>query len=108
MGISSFIVPLILVILGVAIRFGKASFLIAGYNTSSKQKKDTYDENALCRFIGNLSFILAGILILIAVAKRFFLAYSTQIVFMGYISIVFVVIIAVIYMNTGNRFKKLS
>ena len=42
MEILMFIVPLILAILGALIRFGKATFLISGYNTSSKQEKEKY------------------------------------------------------------------
>ena len=61
MKISMFILPLIFIILGVLLRFAKASFLIAGYNTSSKLQKEKYNEKALCKFIGNLLFGFAAI-----------------------------------------------
>lgn len=47
MHILDFLAPIILIVLGIIIRFGKASFLIAGYNTSSKDEKEKYDEDAL-------------------------------------------------------------
>ncbi|WP_097027518.1 DUF3784 domain-containing protein [Clostridium peptidivorans] len=106
MEISIFITPLILAILGVTIRFGKASFLISGYNTSSKYEKEKYDEKALCKFVGNLLFTLAGICLFIGIAKILKFAYFSYIVIIGSILFVLVTIISVIYMNTGNRFKK--
>ena len=99
---------LLLIILGVVMRSGKASFLIAGYNTMPKKKKDKYDKNALSKFIANLNFIIAGFIIFIAVAIKFFSTNIKPIVNIGTILFVIVAIIAVIYMNTGNRFKKQS
>jgi hypothetical protein len=32
---------------------GKASFLIAGYNTASRKEKEKYDEKKLCRVMGS-------------------------------------------------------
>lgn len=106
MKISMFITPLILVILGVILRLGKASFLIAGYNTSSKQEKEKYDEKALCKFTGNLLFVIAAILFLPPIVMALNLTYTNSIVIVSTILIIFVTIVAVIYANTGNRFKK--
>lgn len=103
MEISMFSGPIILVILGVIIRFGKAGFLISGYNTSSKDEKGKYDEAALCKFIGNLLFILAGVFL---ITIRGIGLKSTYIVAFGSVTIFTVIIAAIIYMNTGNRFKK--
>jgi len=106
MQISMFILPLIFVVLGVLLRFGKASFLICGYNTSSKQEKEKYDEKALCNFAGNLLFVLAGILLLTAVAEGFNPDYLAHIKVIAATLIVLLAIVAAIYANTGNRFKK--
>lgn len=106
MEMSIFITPLILAILGVIIRLGKASFLISGYNTSSKCEKEKYDEKALCKFIGNLLFTLAGICLFIGIVKVLNFAYFSYIAIIGSILFVLVTIISVIYMNTGNKFKK--
>lgn len=49
-------------------RFGKASWLISGYNSSSKSEKEKYDKVALCKFINNLMFILTSMFLIITVA----------------------------------------
>ena len=43
---------IIFAILAVILLAGKGSFLIAGYNTASKEKKACYDEKKLCRVVG--------------------------------------------------------
>ncbi|MGB7603885.1 MAG: DUF3784 domain-containing protein [Lutisporaceae bacterium] len=106
MEITIFIGPLILIILGIVIRFGKASWLISGYNTSSKYEKEKYDNIALCKFIGNLLFTLAIIFICISVATLLNYIYLTAIVMVGTLLVFIIIIAALIYINTGNRFKK--
>lgn len=107
MNIVNLFVSLLLGILGVIIKFSKASWLIAGYNTSSKEEKEKYDETALCKFVGNLLFVLAVIILFIAAAGFLNLRYFTVITIIGWILFVIVTIGAVIYMNTGSRFKRL-
>jgi cell division protein FtsX len=97
---------LILAILGVVIRFAKVSFLISGYNTSSKNEKEKYDEKKLCMFVGNLLFVLACIQLLMAVAVALNIIDYIFIMLIGCILFFIVIIVAVIYMNTGNKFKK--
>lgn len=101
-----FLVALLFFILGLSIRFGKASWLIAGINTSSEEEKEEYDECALCTFVGRLMFVLGAIWLLMALAKLFFALIFTIILMIGIFLFVGVIIAAVIYMNTGNRFKK--
>lgn len=103
MVIAIFIGPVILAVLGAVVRFGKASFLIAGYNTATKEEKEKYDEEALCKFVGNFLFVLAGMLLLIGIGGVYRI---TFIVSYGGIIFAAVAIAVVIYMNTGNRFKK--
>jgi len=52
----------LLVVFGVMIRFFKAYWLIAGYNVMSKEKQADVDTERLGKFIGNMCFVLAGIL----------------------------------------------
>ncbi len=42
----------ILAVLSIVLLMGKGSFLIAGYNTASKQEKEKYDVKKLCRVVG--------------------------------------------------------
>ena len=56
--------------LGVLFSKGKGAFLIAGYNTMSKEKKARYDKNALCRFMGKFMFALAACWVPVAPGDR--------------------------------------
>lgn len=103
--IVGLITPIILFIIGYFIRFKKASFLISGYNTSPKTEKEKYNEEALCKAVGNLVFLLGFILLIPPIGgslfpeKLKFLSISTTIL------TIIVTIVTVIYMNTGNRYK---
>ena len=103
MQMSTFIVPAILIILGIILRSGKGSFLMAAFNTSSKQNKGNYDEKALSIFISKLLFFCSAIIIIYQIA----ITYNAT--FIKYLSM-FILIITVLsassYVNTGNRFPK--
>ena len=91
------------VILGIVFMLGKGAWLIAGYNTSSAYEKSRTDEKALCRFMGKSMFALAACWIpmcLSAVTGRMWLLWAGQGLFIT------VIIIIVVYANTGNRFRK--
>jgi hypothetical protein len=104
--IFKFIIPLIFVILGFVLRTGKGNFLLAGYNTSSKEEKEKYDEVALGKFMGNLLIIIAAIVLTTAVSEIYNVALFNFIVIAAPILIVVLVFGTIIYANTGNRFKK--
>jgi small-conductance mechanosensitive channel len=104
--IAVFATPVLLAVLGAVIRFKKAAFLIAGYNTSSKAQKEKYDKDALCKFVGNLLFVLSAILFVMMALIYFGLDRFGLVFGAGFTLFVLTVICAVIYMNTGNRFKK--
>ena len=92
--------------MGFVLRSGKGSFLIAGYNTSSKEEKEKYDEVALGKFMGNLLIAIATIVLLTAVSEMYYVAFFNFIVIAAPIFIIILVFGTVIYVNTGNRFKK--
>ena len=82
---------------------GKGLFLIAGYNTASKAKKEKIDEKKLCGYMGKLMFAFAGcFLILIAsdILGEMWLLWLGLALFFG------VGIGGVIYINTGNSLKR--
>ena len=81
---------------------GKGAFLIAGYNTSSKDEKSKYNEKALCRFVAKLMFFCALCMVLFALAP----VVGTWLMWLTQAVMLVVIIAAVIYANTGNRFKK--
>jgi len=94
------IVPMIVV--AVFLLNGKGAFLIAGYNTMSKIEKEKYDEKAMCRFVGWLLIVISLSMLLFPIGLYF------EIIWLSYFWIAFMLvgtIGAVIYMNTGNRFR---
>jgi hypothetical protein len=79
---------------------GRGSFLIAGYNTMSKEKKAQYDTKALCKFIGKIILpigILTPFIGVESIAHWFIWLYIAVTIALP--------IFAIIYVNTGNRFK---
>lgn len=96
-------VILLFLFLGLVFSRGKGAFLIAGYNTASREEKAKYDEKALCRCMGKLMFALAGTWVPVALSAlldRMWLLWLGLGLFMA------VCFGGVIYMNTGNRFQR--
>jgi ABC-type Na+ efflux pump permease subunit len=81
---------------------GRGSWLIAGFNTMTKEEKEQYDKRALCKFMGK---------ILLPIGMLTPLPVLSGILDMSWLGIVFplsifvLVIFAAIYANTGDRFK---
>lgn len=102
MGIEAILIGLFL-LLGILLSMGKGSFLIAGFNTMTKEEKEKYDKLALCKFMGKMMFALAFSLVFS------FFSHAFDIKFLFYIGIILFIafiIYMLIYLNTGNRFKK--
>lgn len=99
--IHSFMVVLFLV-LGIILYRGKGAFLIAGYNTSSREEKSKYDEKALCKAVGKMMFALSGTWCVVALGS---VLESWTIFWLGIGLFLAVIIVGVIYMNTGRRFE---
>lgn len=93
----------LLVVLGLVFRKGKGAFLIAGYNTASKAKKDGIDENKLCRYMSILMFILAGCWLIITACEVFG---QIWLLWLGLALFLITCVAAVIYLNTGGRIQK--
>ncbi len=82
---------------------GKGTFLIAGFNTMSPDEKDKYDEIALARFMGKMMYGYCFCVLLWVLNELF----QTQWLFIvGLVLFVTLTIFLMIYMNTGNRFKR--
>lgn len=106
MVLTYFITPIILFICGLAIGTGKANFLIAGYNTASKEEKAKINEKALSKFMCEFLLVLGLIQLIIPIANIIevnnfdFIFTCTNIAFIA------VTLLGIIFMNTGKRFKK--
>jgi len=60
------LVVVLFAILSIVLLMGKGSFLIAGFNTSSKQEKQKYNVKRLCRIMGSslsVITIITGIVV---------------------------------------------
>ncbi|MUV38939.1 hypothetical protein JNUCC1_02811 [Lentibacillus sp. JNUCC-1] len=100
--IYGFIIVL-MVMLGIVFSLGKGSSLIAGFNTMSEEEKAKYDVTALSKFMGKIMFTLAFSVVLQLISQ----IYEKDWLF--YISLVLLVgaiIFLLVYVNTGNRFRK--
>lgn len=82
---------------------GKGASLLAGYNTMSDSEKSKYDEVALCKFMGKIMFGIIFSLLLFAMSEIL----KKQFLFViGVILLSTLIILALVYSNTRNRFKK--
>ncbi len=82
---------------------GKGAFLLSGYNNLSDSEKAEYDERALCKFMSKMMLGLSLSSFLLALSDLL----EHQILFIiGLVLFISFLVFGLIYMNTGNRFKK--
>lgn len=53
---------LLLVVIGILIKYKKAYWLISGYNTMSAEKKKNVNIEGLGNFTANICFLMAGLI----------------------------------------------
>lgn len=58
-----FFIAILLIVMGIGIKFFKWHFLISGYNTMSKEKKKNVDIDGLGNLIGNFLFVVSFIIL---------------------------------------------
>jgi len=101
-----FLPTILLIVMGWLIKYKKVTWLISGYNTASKQEKQQYDIEKLCKYVGNFIFILASIFLVMAVTSLLLNKYVDKITWIGFGVLAIVIICGIVYLNTGNRMKK--
>ena len=101
-----FLPTAILLIVGWLIKYKKVTWLISGYNTASKQEKQRYDIEKLCKYMGNFIFILAGIFFLMAIINVLISGYAEMVIWIGFGVLAVAIVCGIVYLNTGNRVKK--
>ncbi|TFD99487.1 DUF3784 domain-containing protein [Jeotgalibacillus salarius] len=90
-------------IMGIVLSRGNGAWLIAGYNTMPESEKEKYDEVALCKFMGKIMYGVSFSLFLFGLSAMLdfdFLFWT------GMVLMIVLIIFTVVYMNTGDRFKK--
>lgn len=91
------VVELILLVMAIPLLMGKGAFLIAGYNTASKEEQRKYDEKKLCKATGTV-LLLCDILMVLQACT---LISSTITITMLFVATV----ILLIYGNIGCKKK---
>lgn len=91
------------IVMGIFLINGKGSFLIAGYNTMSPEEKEKYDIVALCKFMGKMMFALSFSMLFWVFSELYEINWLFII---GLVLFIVIVVIMLVYINTGNRFKK--
>ena len=89
--------------LGIVFAFGKGASLIAGYNTASRKEKESTDEKKLLKAMSVFMFVLAGCFLVSASSEIF---HVKPLIWIGQAMFVVALIAGLIWLNTGNRFKK--
>ncbi|WP_409300521.1 DUF3784 domain-containing protein [Peribacillus sp. SCS-155] len=100
---GAIIVIIIFVVLGIILSNGNGSFLIAGFNTLPQEEKDKYDTVALCKFMGKTMFALSFSMVFWILSDVYELKWLFAI---GVILFIGIIVVTLIYVNTGNRFRK--
>ena len=77
--------------------------IISGFSTMSKEKREKYDEKAVCRFVGWLMIAVCFGLFLIPIGAYFKIKW---LVYFGRAFIIVSSIVGCIYVNTNKRFLK--
>ena len=91
------------VILGIVFASGKGADLVAGYNTASPEEKAHTDEKKLLKAMSVFMFVLAGCFIVSASSVIFD---TRALIFVGQALFVIALIVGLVYLNTGDRFRK--
>lgn len=103
--IVSVLIDVPLILIGIFFCKGKGGFLLAGYNTMSRQEKQTWDEKKLLRFNGKC-IILLGLLpifmqVLILMGAEVKIVYGVGWTLYGVL-----ILWMVVYQNTKRRFRR--
>jgi membrane protein YdbS with pleckstrin-like domain len=82
------------------------SYLIAGYNTSSKKEKEKYDEKKLCKYISMLLIISSCVLILGSILSYFMSYYDEKIIVIMWTLYTIIILFGVIHVNITTYVRK--
>ncbi len=96
-------VVVLFLILGFCFCRGKGSWLIAVYNTASRERKQKTDVGKLTRFMGRLMFLFAGCWLVVLAGCAL---HAMAVLFAGIGLLLVAAAAGVVYANTGNRFRR--
>jgi Domain of unknown function (DUF3784) len=90
---------------GLIIRIFKMSYLIAGYNTLSKEEKKKYNEEKVIKFFSNLIMIVSAFLIIGGLLSVFFDVLQGTIFIGSWLCFTVCIIGGIIYFNIRGYAK---
>ena len=82
---------------------GKGADLIAGYNTASRKEKERTDKKKFLKAMSVFMFVLAGCFLVSALSQ---VLHVKSLIWIGQTLFIAALIIGLIYLNTGDRFRK--
>lgn len=91
-----YVVVTVLAIMAIMLLLGKGAWMIAGYNTATKEEKEKYNEKALCRVVG-AGLALVAVLVFIMGIFQDVLPAS-----MAVVSLIVIVVDVVAILVLGN------
>lgn len=95
----------VFLVLGVVLYSGRGAAMIAGYNTLPRSERAKYDEHALARFMGKMMFAWSFSMLFWALGA---LLGPGWLFAVGFVLFCGIMAFALIYANTGNRFRKVQ
>ena len=97
------VISALFVVLGIIFASGKGANLIAGYNMASRKEKAKTDEKKLLKAMSVFMFVLAGCFLISALSQ---VLNVKSLIWIGQALFAASLIIGLIYLNTGDRFRK--
>ncbi len=105
MWIISLVTGLFVFFIGLIIRIFKMSYLIAGYNTASKEEKEQYNEEKVIKFVSNLFMVFSIFFIIAGLVSLLFVELQETIFFTSVICFTGCILGGVIYFNISSYAK---
>ena len=97
------VITALFAVLGILFASGKGANLIAGYNTASREEKAKTDEKKLLKAMSVFMFVLAGCFLVSALSQ---VLHIRSLIWIGQALFAAALITGLIYLNTGDKFKK--
>jgi len=95
-----------LLVLGLIIQTGKVNFLLAGYNTMSKEEQDKWNMEAVSKFTGRATLGISSIILLMSCIPMSLNFFPYTAMYISWILFILIIVGCTIYMNRSPRFKR--
>lgn len=93
-------------VIGILIKYKKAAWLIAGYNTASPKDRDNFNIPVLCRVAGNFAFFQSFYWAALAALCLVFPPFVPHIMVVGCALSPILLLLGINYINANGRYKE--